>query len=153
MINIQKQARKLKRAPCLWFLVEEKLFFGFLAKHVETEELGLVVGVLALKLSVGNFAAFDELSQTDQLAEFALQIKTVTLIGYQKYITLAGVDYSEKFFYINIMKIYVCHTNYLLMFYTCFVFVSLITYYTHYSIDFRVVNRFFKIIGIFLGNL
>lgn len=131
-----------------------RLFLCFLTEHIETEELGLILGVLTFEVSVGDLAAFDDLCETDQLAELALEVETVALIGYQKYITLTGVDHSEKFFYINIMKIYISHINYLLMFFMCFgLFVSSVAYYPHYSIDFLLVNRFLKKTGVFLGNL
>ena len=84
--------------------------FGLLAKHIETEELCLILRILAFKVSVSDLAAFDQLSKTDELAKLALEVKAVSLVSYQENITLTGINYSKEFLHVYIMELdYVFH--------------------------------------------
>ena len=64
----------------------------------------LVLDVVANQSCVGDDAALDELLKTDQLAELALEVKLVALIGYQVNVALAFVNDRKKFVDVYIAK-------------------------------------------------
>lgn len=64
----------------------------------------LVLDVVTDQSRVGDDAAFDELLKTDQLAELALEIELVALIGYQINVALAFVNDRKEFVDVYIAK-------------------------------------------------
>ena len=62
------------------------------AEHIETEELALILGILTFKMSICYLAAIDKLCKTDKLTKLALKVKAVSLVSYQEYVTLTGVN-------------------------------------------------------------
>lgn len=93
---------------------------GLLAEHIETEELCLILGICAFKVSVGDLAAFDQLCKADELAKLALEVKAVSLVSYQENVTLTGIDHSKEFLHVYIMELdYVFHLYNLLKVHSC----------------------------------
>lgn len=64
----------------------------------------LVLDVVADQGGVGDDAALDELLKTDQLAELALEVELVALIGYKIDIALAFVNDRKEFVDVYIAK-------------------------------------------------
>lgn len=64
----------------------------------------LVLDVVANQSCVGDDAALDELLETDQLAELALEVELVALIGYQINVALTFVNDGKEFVDVYIAK-------------------------------------------------
>ena len=79
------------------------LVAGILVK-IEAEQLGFVLDVVAHNGSFGNRAAFNQLGQTNELAELALQIQTIALIRHKKNIAGALIQNLQKIGYINVVE-------------------------------------------------
>lgn len=71
----------------------------------------LVLDVFADQIGIGDDAAFDELLKTHELAELALEVELIALIGFQIDITLAFVNNGEEFIDIHIAKRPYCTHN------------------------------------------
>ena len=74
-----------------------------LVEFVLDEDL-LIFDVLANQRGIGDDAALDQLLKTDQLAELALEVELVALLGYQVDVALALVDYGKKIIDVYIAK-------------------------------------------------
>ena len=94
----------LRREPVSDIDLWVRNLLSLVTENIETEELGLVFRVLTFDMSIGDLTALDQLRKTDQLTEFALQVKAVTFVSYQKYVALTGIDNGQESFYIYIMK-------------------------------------------------
>ena len=74
-----------------------------LVEFVLDEDL-LIFDVLANQRGIGDDAALDQLLKTDQLAELALEVELVALIGYKIDIALAFVNDRKEFVDVYIAK-------------------------------------------------
>ena len=64
------------------------------AEHVQSEELALVSGAVAEDKCLGDLTAFDELRQTEQLAELTSQIDLVAFVSDEVDIAFASVKHA-----------------------------------------------------------
>jgi len=80
-----------------------KLVLNDLVEFVLDKNL-LVLDVVASQSCVGDDAAFDELLETDQLTELALEVELVALVCYQINVALAFVNDCKKFINVYIAK-------------------------------------------------
>jgi len=92
--------------------VEDKgeLLFDDLVELILDKDF-LVLNIVADESSVRDNAALDELLQTNELTELALEIELVAIIGNQIDIALALVNDSEEFINVNIAKRPYCTHN------------------------------------------
>lgn len=64
----------------------------------------LVLDVVANESRVGDNAALDELLQADELAELALEVELVALLGNQVDVALALVNDGKELIDVNVAK-------------------------------------------------
>ena len=81
----------------------KKLVLDNLVEFILDKNL-LVLDIVANQSCVGDDAALDELLKTDQLAELALEVELVALIGYKIDIALAFVNDRKEFVDVYIAK-------------------------------------------------
>ena len=84
-------------------LLKSQLVLDDLVELILDKNL-LVLDVVANQSCVGDDAALDELLETDQLAELALEVELVALIGYKIDIALAFVNDRKEFVDVYIAK-------------------------------------------------
>ena len=65
-------------------------------------------------MSIADLAALDKLCKTNKLTKLTLEIKTVTLISYEEYISFTFVDLCEESLDFYIMLFNCCHNKNLL---------------------------------------
>ena len=76
------------------------------AEAVESEKLAFVVLVIAEDARHGDFAAFDQFGQANQLAELGFEVESVALVCDKVHIAFAGVQHSEELCDVNVMQIH-----------------------------------------------
>ena len=81
----------------------KKLVLDNLVEFILDKNL-LVLDIVANQSCVGDDAALDELLKTDQLAELALEVELVALVGDQINVALALVDDGKEIVYVDIAK-------------------------------------------------
>ena len=72
-----------------------------LAEHIQTEELAFVSDVVTQDIRFGDLSAFDQASDAEQLAETALHIDLVTLIGNEIHVAFTVVKHVQELRNIN----------------------------------------------------
>jgi len=79
---------------------------GFVDGLVEliADQQAFVLDAVANQRSGADDAAVDELGEADQLAKLALEVESVTLIGYEIKAALAGIDKFEELVYVDIIQ-------------------------------------------------
>ena len=77
-------------------LPEKKLVLDHLVKLILDQNF-FVLDVVALECGIGNDTALDELLETHQLAELALEVELVAFLRYQIYIAFALIDNRKEF--------------------------------------------------------
>ena len=84
-------------------LLKRQLVLDDLVELILDKNL-LVLDVVANQSGVGDDAAFDELLETDQLTELALEVELVALVCYQINVALAFVNDRKEFVDVYIAK-------------------------------------------------
>lgn len=64
------------------------------SEHIQPEQTALVDRIVADHERLGDLAALDQSCQTDQLAELALKVELIALVGNQIDVALASVKYA-----------------------------------------------------------
>ena len=78
-------------------MFSELTYFGitYVAEHIKSEKLALVIFVFANNTCFCNLAAFDKSCKTDKLAKLAAKIESVAFACNEIYIALAVLDTCE----------------------------------------------------------
>ena len=86
-------------------MFSELTYFGitYVAEHIKSEKLALVIFVFANNTCFCNLAAFDKSCKTDKLAKLAAKIESIAISCNELHIALARIEHVEEFGYINIV--------------------------------------------------